>query len=364
MSEDRQGGGEKVFDPTPQRLEQARRKGDVPRSNDVSAAAAYLGLMAAVLAGGAWAVERAGGAMTVFLAQPDRLSGMILGPGGQELSAAIVGEVAGGLAPLLLAPAALVLAGLLAQRALVFSGDKLAPKLSRVSMLRNASQKFGPTGLVEFAKAVVKLVAISTGLFVYLTGDLDRMIGAVRAEPAMVGGMMVDSVRVLLAITCAIAVTIAAIDIAWQRFDHARKLRMSHQDLKEESKEHEGDPQLKAQRRRRGEEIATNRMLHEVPKADVVVVNPVHVAVALKWARTRGSAPTCVAKGEGEVARRIRDAASDAGVPIHHDPPTARALHATVEIGREIRPEHYRAVAVAIRYADRMRKAARERGRP
>jgi flagellar biosynthesis protein FlhB len=364
VSDESQGGGEKVFDPTPQRLEQARRKGDVPRSNDVSAAAAYLGLLAAVLAGGAWAVERAGGALTVFLAQPDRLTGMILGPGGQRLSGAIVGEVVAGLAPLLLAPAGLVLAGLVAQRALVFSGEKLAPKLSRVSVLKNARQKFGPTGLVEFAKAVVKLAAISTALFVYLSGDLDRMIGAVRAEPAMVGGMMVDSVRVLLAITCAIAVTIAAVDVAWQRFDHARRLRMSFQELREESKEHEGDPHMKAQRRRRAEEIATNRMLIDVPKADVVIVNPVHVAVALRWARTRGTAPTCVAKGEGEVARRVRDAAAEAGVPIHRDPPTARALHATVELGREIHPEHYRAVAVAIRFADKMRKAARERGAP
>ena len=167
----------------------------------------------------------------------------------------------------------------------------------------------------------------------------------------------------LLAITCLIAVAIAGVDLVWQRFDHARKLRMSFQEMREETKQSEGDPHMKAQRRSRAEAIATNRMLLDVPKADVVIVNPTHYAVALKWARTKGSAPVCVAKGEGEVALRIREIAATAGVPVHSDPPTARALHATVEIGREIAPEHYRAVAAAIRFADRMRKAARARGR-
>ena len=166
----------------------------------------------------------------------------------------------------------------------------------------------------------------------------------------------------LLTITSLIAVAVAGIDLVWQRFDHARRLRMSFQDLREETKQSEGDPYVKAQRRSRGEAIATNRMLLDVPKADVVIVNPTHYAVALKWSRARGSAPACVAKGEGEVALRIREVAETAGVAVHSDPPTARALHATVEIGREITPEHYRAVAAAIRFADRIRRAARERG--
>ena len=105
-----------------------------------------------------------------------------------------------------------------------------------------------------------------------------------------------------------------------------------------------------------------NRMLLDVPKADVVIVNPTHYAVALKWSRAKGSAPVCVAKGEDEVALRIREVAETARIPIHSDAPTARALHAAVEIGREIRPEHYRAVAAAVRFADRMRASARARG--
>ena len=361
MSEGEGGSGEKVFDPTPQRLADARKRGDIPKSNDVTTAATYLGLLAVLLGGGGFAIERAGGTLMVLIAQPDRLLGRLLGPGGPKLSAAIIGEALWALAPIFLVPIAAVLVSLFAQQAITFSGDKLKPKLSRLSITKNAKQKFGPTGLMEFAKAAVKLTAISIALFYYLAHDLDRMIGAAEAEAKVVGGLMLESLVVLLAIATAIAVTIGGIDIVWQRFDHARKLRMSYQDMRDETKQSEGDPHMKAQRRSRAEAIATNRMLLDVPSADVVIVNPTHYAVALKWSRARGAAPICVAKGEDEIALRIRDIASTAGVPLHSDPPTARALHATVEIGHEIRPEHYRAVAAAIRFSDRMRKAARTR---
>lgn len=362
MSEQSSGGGEKVFDPTPQRLAEARRKGDVARSNDTTTAAVYLGLLAVVLTVGAFALDRAASVLMVFIAQPDRLVGRILGPGGPAMSGAIMAEALWALAPLFAVPIVAVLLSLFAQQALVFSGEKLKPKLSRISPIANAKQKYGPTGLVEFAKTTVKLIAIGTALFIYLAGDLDRMIGTARSEPKVLGALMMESLVVLLAVAALIAIAIAGIDIVWQRFDHARKLRMSYQDLRDESKQSEGDPYMKAQRRSRAEAIATNRMLLDVPTADVVVVNPTHFAVALKWSRTKGSAPACVAKGEGEIALRIREVASAAQVPIHSDPPTARALHATVEIGREIPPEHYRAVAAAIRFADRMQKAARARG--
>ena len=124
-------------------------------------------------------------------------------------------------------------------------------------------------------------------------------------------------------------------------------------------KESEGDPQTKQQRRQRGHEIATNRMLQDVAKADVIVVNPTHYAIALKWNRATRAAPVCVAKGMDETAARIREKAVLAGVPIHSDPPTARAIHATVKLGQPILPEHYRAVAAAIRFSEAMRKRSK-----
>ncbi len=353
--------GEKVFDPTPQKLEEARKKGDIPKSQDVTTAATYLALLAVVVTAGGFAVERFASTMMALIAQPDRLAGQILGPGGPGLSGAIILEAMAALMPIFLLPIGAVLVSLFAQQAITFSGEKLMPKASRISILSNAKQKFGPTGLVEFAKSAVKLTAIGVALSLYLARDLDRMIGAATAEPGVLGGMMMDSLRVLLSITCVIAISIAGVDVVWQRFDHARKLRMSFQDLKEEGKQSEGDPHMKAQRRQRGQEIANNRMMLDVPKADVVIVNPTHYAVALKWTRAKGTAPTCVAKGEDALALRIREVAATAGVPIHSDPPTARALSATVKIGQEIAPEHYRAVAAAIRFAEKMRRAASRR---
>lgn len=356
-------GGEKSFEPTPQRLAEARRKGDVARSNDVTTAATYLGLLAAAVSLGAFAVDRAASSLMVFIGQPDRLEGLVLGPGGGRLLGSILAEALIALAPIFLVPIGAVLVSLFAQQAIAFAGGKLKPQASRLSIIRNARQKFGPTGLVEFAKTVVKLTAVGAALFFYISGDLNRMIGAAQAEAKVLGALMMESFTVLLTVTAVIAAVIGGIDLFWQRFDHARKLRMSFQELKEETRQSEGDPHVKAQRRARAEAIATNRMLLDVPRADVVVVNPTHYAVALKWSRTRGSAPVCVAKGADEAALRIRAVAGKAEVPIHSDPATARALFATVEIGREIRPEHYRAVAAAIRFADRMREAARARGR-
>ena len=158
-----------------------------------------------------------------------------------------------------------------------------------------------------------------------------------------------------------LAFTIGGIDYLWQHQEHLRKNRMSRKELQDEAKQTEGDPHTKQQRRQRGYEIAMNKMLADVPDADVVIVNPTHYAVALKWSRAAGAAPICVAKGVDEVAARIRQIASESAVPIHRDPPTARALYASVDISQEIQPEHYQAVAAAIRFAELMRRKARVR---
>jgi flagellar biosynthetic protein FlhB len=165
----------------------------------------------------------------------------------------------------------------------------------------------------------------------------------------------------LLAVVTGIAAIIAVVVFLWQQQSFISRNRMSHEDLKRETKESEGDPYMKQSRQKRGREIANNRMLMDVPTADVVVTNPEHYAVALKWSRMPGSAPECVAKGEDEIAAAIRKVAAQSGVPIHQDPPTARSLYAAVQIGEEIRVEHYHAVAAAIRFSEEMRTKARQR---
>ncbi|MEO0362376.1 MAG: flagellar type III secretion system protein FlhB [Pseudomonadota bacterium] len=361
MAEENGDGGEKTYEPTQQRLDEARERGDVAKSTDISAAAAYFGFLIALWVFGEDMAQRGGQALGSFLSRAETLAPRLLDMGGAGLSLEAVSASVFPFAPLFAAPFVLVLVAIVAQRAFVVAPEKLAPKLSRVSPIEQAKNKFGITGLVEFAKSAVKLFAVSVVLGIFLASETDVIIGLSRAEPANVTQEMSRLAVALLIQVAIVAAAISAVDYIWQLADHSRKLRMSHQEVRDEVKRSEGDPQLKAQRRRRAEEIATNRMMLEVPKADVVIVNPTHYAVALKWSRETGGAPVVVAKGVDGVALRIREAAALAGVPIHSDPPTARALEATVEIGREIRPSHYQAVAAAIRFSEAMRAKAKER---
>jgi flagellar biosynthetic protein FlhB len=356
-------GQDKSFDPTPHRLDRAREQGDVARSFDLSAAAGYLGFLAALVGVGAASARAFGEALLPFVGSVDRLEGRLLGPGGAALAGELLGGALVAAAPLFLLPAAAALAALLAQGAFAASAEKLVPRLDRLSPIATFGKKFGPTGLVDFLKSAVKMALITAAVWWWLAADIERIVGMVDDTPRALGLRLSQTLVSLLAAVAAIAAAIAAVDFLWQRFDHARRLRMSFEELKRESKETDGDPYMRQARRARAEKIATNRMLLDVPKADVVIVNPTHYAVALSWSRKRGAAPKCVAKGVDEVAALIRARAAEAGVPIHRDPPTARALHAGVEIGREIAPEHYRAVAAAIRFAEDMRRRARERGR-
>lgn len=351
--------GEKVHDPTPQRLEEARAKGDIPRSMDVSAAAGIIGLLLALYFSGTQISIDAGAALAAAIGYSDKLTGAILAPGGLELA---LDWTTGALLPFLpifLFPFCFALVSLLAQRAFAISVEKIVPKLNRLGMISNAKQKFGPSGLVQFLKSTTKMLIIAIVLVIYLIEKNDEIVGSVNGNKLTVFALLGETFFTITMASCIVFTAIALLDLFWQRYDHARKLRMSFQDLKEEQKKVEGDPHTKQQRRKRGQDIATNRMLLEVPKADVVVVNPTHFAVALKWSRKKGTAPVCTAKGVDEIAARIRETASEHGVPIHRDPKTARAIHSTVEIGEEIDPKHYKAVAAALNFAEKMRDKAR-----
>lgn len=263
------------------------------------------------------------------------------------------------LAPWFMIPAALVLLAVLAQRAFVVAPDKIKPKLSRISLISNAKNKFGRSGLFEFAKSFCKLVLYSICLGLFLKMRLPDIVGLSGTSAENAVSQLVQLCVELLFLVLLIAVIIGGIDAVWQHKEHLRKNMMSRKELTDEAKDAEGDPHMKQQRRQRGQEIAMNRMMADVPKADVIIVNPTHFAIALQWARTKGSAPVCVAKGVDEVAARIRETAQASGVPVHSDPPTARAIYATIDLGQEIHEEHYQAVAVAIQFAERMRQRAK-----
>ena len=350
---------EREHAPTQKRLDDARARGEIPRSPDLATAAAYGGFLIAAMAAGPDSLKTIGTEAAVLLGQADRLAPLML-QGGAPILAGVMGNVALAMLPFFLLPAMAALLALVAQRAIIFTPDKLAPKLSRISPMAALKQRLGRQGLFEFAKSTVKLVLVSAILFQFLRLHAGEVLASLHLTPAIGTALMLRQVTGFLALVFVLALVMGGLDYLWQRLQHIRQNKMSRQDLIDEQKGAEGDPHTKAMRRQRGQEIATNRMLLDVPKADVVIVNPTHYAVALRWSRGRGRAPVCVAKGTDAVAVRIRELAAGAGVPIHRDPPTARALHAGVEIGAEIRPEHYRAVAVSIRFAEAMRQRARK----
>jgi flagellar biosynthetic protein FlhB len=342
---------EKEHDPTPQRLEEARQRGDVPQSADLTAAASLAGFLLALMAFGPGLVDRAGAAGRALLSEPEQI--------GRAELAAHAWNTAAAVTPLVLLPAGAAVAALFAQQALVFAPERLAPKLSRISPFAAAGQKFGAEGLTDFAKSALKLTLAGSVLLAFLIGRAPDIVASHMLAPGPAAALMASLLTAFLALALALGAALGALDLLLQRTRFMRRNRMTRQELLDEMKRSEGDPHLKAERRGRGREIATNRMLAEVPRADVVIVNPTHFAVALRWDRGKGRAPVCLAKGVDEIAARIRAAAAAAGVPLHSDPATARALHASLEVGDEVRPEHYRAVAAAIRFSEAMRRRAR-----
>lgn len=351
----------KEFDPTPQKLEEARRKGDIVKSAEITVAATYGGFVITAFAFGAASLQSFGTWASVLIDQADAISRQML-DGGHPVTGGVLGEVAKSLGPWVLLPAGAVLLALLAQRAIVVAPEKIMPKLSRIDPISNAKQKFGRSGLFEFLKSFVKLLVISLILGYFILRELPSILMSQQYEAPLVAGQFLQLIVEFLLLMLLLAAVIGAIDYLWQRAEFLRRNRMSRKELTDEMKQSEGDPQIKAQRRQKAVEIATRQMISDVAKADVVIVNPTHYAVALKWERGAKRAPVCLAKGVDEIAARIREVAAENAVPIHSDPPTARALHATVEVGEEIRPEHYRTVAAAIRFAEKMRKRARGRG--
>ena len=352
---------EKEHEPTPKKLQEARKKGDIPKSNDLMTAAAYGGMLLTMVAFGVGTLTSVGEALAKLIAKSDTLAQGWFDGGAGPIAMQILLAVGIPISTWFLLPAGAVILCIIAQRAFVFAPDKLQPKLNRISLIANAKNKFGRSGLFEFGKSFVKLTIYSLVLGVFLYIELDRFVATMSFSPTSVLVVLGQLSVKFLVIVLAIALAIGFVDLLFQHQEHQRKNRMSRKELMDEVKQSEGDPHMKQQRRQRGYDIATNRMLADVPEADVVIVNPSHYAVALKWSRAAGAAPECVAKGTDEIAAKIKEIAAKEAVPIHRDPPTARALFATVEIGDEVRPEHYQAVAAAIRFAESMRAKAKAR---
>jgi flagellar biosynthetic protein FlhB len=347
-----QDRSQKTEEPTQRRLDEARRKGQVASSREVNHAFMLAVAALAVAAIGPGAASGVGEALLPFIAAPHAIPA-----GAGELApllAALLGDLGIALLALALAFVGAALAGGLIQNGPVLSATPLAPKLERISPVAGAKRLFSARSLLEFAKGLVKICLVSVAAILLILPSAPAVLESAQLEAGPLLGMLGDlSFRLLLGVAALTAV-IGVIDVGYQRYEHRRQLRMSRRELQEEFRHTEGDPLIKARLKGLRAERARRRMMAEVPKATVVITNPTHVAVALRYESATMAAPQLVAKGSGPVAERIREVARTHGVPLLENPPLARALHASVELGAEIPPEHYRAVAEVIGYVMRI----------
>jgi len=356
---DEQDQSQRTEQPTPKRLADARKKGDAPKSAEIPATA--------MIAAGGFALWLLGDSVAAGLARLG--AGFLEHPhaimtGGEGLAALYrsfvlaVGAMLAGLALLFVLFAA---GAHVAQAMPVFAPARLNPSLKRLSPVEGAKRLFGPQALANFLKGVGKLAIIGAILVFTLWPDHERLAGLPFADERAALALTKEGVLKLIAATVAAMTVVAALDYAFARAQWMKRLMMTREEVKRELKESDGDPQIKGRRRRQREARARRRMLKAVKTASVLIMNPTHYAVALKYESGKTAAPLCVAKGLDEIALRLRAAAEEARVPVVENPPLARALYAAVEIDAEIPVEHYEAVAKVIGYVMGKSKAAARR---
>lgn len=348
---------QKTEEPTSKKLEDARRKGDAPRSQEFNAVFALLtGTLLIALAAGPLASSLSGSLVRFletgheWIVTPQTIRMLAV-----DLALTLLVIVA-------LPFAAFVVAALAAnfvQVKPVFTGEKIKPDLKKLDPIKGFGRVFGLQGLMNFAKGVAKIAIICGVTYIVLWPDRDVVMRVPTLEPVVLFAILKGLALKLLTAVCAILVLVALADYLFQRFQFMKKMRMTKQEVKDEHKQTEGDPHVKMKIRQLRMERGRKRMIAAVPEASVVVTNPTHFAVALKYERGQMAAPLCVAKGADLVAKRIREVAQENDVPLVENPPLARALYASVEIDQEIPAEHYAAVAKVIGYVMRLRRTRR-----
>lgn len=347
MAED-QDASQKTEEPTPKKIQDARQKGDVANSREVSHA---FMLLSGTLAVALWLPRGAASLsqeLSRFLAAPHQIGVTA------EALPSLMSEVLLGTGKILLAPLLMFIVAALAsglvQNGFIFTAERMKPDLSKISVLKGLKRLFSLNSLMELLKGLVKITVVGAVALAIVLPIFDVLpivpVSGIQDSLAMLHKV---AVKILISVVAVVA-AMAAADVLYQRFEHTKKLRMSKEDIKDENKQSEGDPHVKARLRAIRNERARQRMMQAVPTADVVITNPTHFAVALKYDAGDGGAPVLVAKGVDEVALRIRECAGDNDIPIVENPPLARALHAGVELDQEIQAEHYQAVAEIIAY--------------
>lgn len=345
---------EKEFDATEQRLKQARDEGNVPQSKEANAFALMLGIVAAAYVLNVMVGDSLFTDFSKLLYHGDAYAKDAFTADGSALWI-LVGSVLLHLLPLFLVLAALVLAALVIQQSISFSMKKIELDVKKISPVENLKKRYGMRGLTDFAKDTAKMMFAGLIGTVFLLQFMQDYYASSAMQLGDFYKFTFNQTLRLILYFLAFQAVLAVIDLPLQRQLHLNKLKMTREEMKKEMKQSEGDPQFKAARREKAGKISRGQMLQNVKEATVVLVNPTHYAVALKWDPESNKAPVCVAKGVDHMAARIREVALANKVPIHRDPPATRSLYNLVEIDEEIRPEHFAAVAAAIQFIERAR---------
>jgi len=348
-----QDDAQKTEEPTPKKLADARNKGQVVQSKEIGNFATLAGLALMLMTIAPFSISLVFKQLFVLV----EMSGTI------PIDQASTGDVLYRtvlwlmlyLSPIFALFIVIALATQLGQVGFLLTAEPLAPKLSKLSPIAGFKRLFGLRALVEFLKGVAKLAVVGLVAYLAVEPEFSRMEALIQMSLIDILYEARDVIlRVLLGVLIVLFI-IAALDYAYAQYEHIKKLKMSRQEIRDEHKQSEGDPQVKARLRQIRAEKARQRMMTAVPMADVVVTNPTHYAIALSYNEEEMAAPTVVAKGADEVALRIREVANENEVPIVENKPLARTLFDTVEIDQQIPPEQYKAVAEVITYVYKLK---------
>lgn len=345
----------KTEEATPRKLEDARKKGDVARSMDVGSAASLLGAAAVLLGAGGYFATSMAEQLLPFIASPHAMLGGLEAGAGVEIGAQALWAITPFLGAVMLATIIGGAGGNLAQSGLLFTAEKMKPQWERVSPMAGFKRIFGPDGLVQFLKTFLKLLAVGAICWFVLKPHVREFENLAAMSPAAILPFARDLAIALMASALVFLGFTAGADYLWQRYRFAERMKMTKEELKEDYKQSEGDPHVKAKLKQIRAQRSRQRMMQNVPTATVVVTNPTHYSVALRYEKG-DAAPVCVAKGVDALALRIREVAREHSVPIVENVPLARALYAAVDVDETIPREHFEAAAKVIGFVLQGRK--------
>ncbi len=351
--------GERTEAPTPKKLQSAREKGQVPKSQDLSGAVLMLGSVVALIALAPMIAKMFERVLRRMLAA-DSSAGPLSVASIRSDGSLMIYEIGRVMLPVLLIVMVIAYASQFMQVGWLISGDPIMPKLNKLSPLGGIKRIYGRKGLVKAIINTLKLGLLILVSILVIRSQIET-IAVLPKLPAIMATAAILRMILIIAFTLiVILLMLAVIDYIFQRWQHTQENKMTKQQVKDERRTMEGDPQLKGKRMQMAREIVMQQISHQVPQADVIVTNPTHFSVAIKYDSDGMAAPKVTAKGADLIALRIRQIARQNQVPIVERPPLARALYWGIKVGQEINPEHYEAVAELLAYVYRMEGKAQQ----